>query len=139
MDRTGNSGFVLHHIENYREALSEIHRCLKADGYLVLIESVESNLLFRLGRTMFRRRDELLILSRYTYEEFVETLREVNFTLAREKRFYQDLRSFRRDHIVLARRGSGGVMPPVRTWSCQRSFTPSTVSDGSVRSSCNTT
>lgn len=82
------SGFVLHHMENYREALSEMHRCLKADGYLVLIESVENNLLFRLGRTMFRRRDGLLILSRYTYEEFVETLREVNFTLAREKRFY---------------------------------------------------
>jgi SAM-dependent methyltransferase len=82
------SGFVLHPVENYREALSEIHRCLKADGYLVLIESVENNLLFRLGRTMFRRRDGLPILSRYTYEEFVETLHEVNFTPVKEKRFY---------------------------------------------------
>jgi ubiquinone/menaquinone biosynthesis C-methylase UbiE len=82
------SGFVLHHIENYGEVLSEIHRCLKADGYLVLIESVENNLLFRLGRTMFRRRDGLPILSRYTYEEFVETLHEVNFTPVKEKRFY---------------------------------------------------
>jgi ubiquinone/menaquinone biosynthesis C-methylase UbiE len=82
------SGFVLHHIENYREALSEIHRCLKADGYLVLIESVENNLLFRLGRTMFRRRDRLPILSRYTYEEFAETLHEMNFAPVREERFY---------------------------------------------------
>jgi ubiquinone/menaquinone biosynthesis C-methylase UbiE len=82
------SGFVLHHIENYREALSEIRRCLKANGYLVLLESVENNLLFKLGRTLFRRRDGLLILSRYTYEEFVETLHEVNFIPVREKRFY---------------------------------------------------
>lgn len=82
------SRFVLHHIENYREAMSEMHRCLKANGYLVLIESVENNLLFRLGRTMFRRRDGLPILSRYTYEEFVETLHEVNFAPMREKRFY---------------------------------------------------
>lgn len=82
------SGFVLHHIENYREALSEIHRCLKANGYLVLIESVENNLLFRLGRTLFRRRDGLPILSRYTYEEFVGSLHEVNFIPVRERRFY---------------------------------------------------
>jgi ubiquinone/menaquinone biosynthesis C-methylase UbiE len=82
------SRFVLHHIENYREALSEIHRCLKTNGYLVLIESVENNLLFRLGRTLFRRRDGLPILSRYTYQEFVETLHKVNFTPVREKRFY---------------------------------------------------
>jgi len=82
------SGYVLHHIEDYREAIAEIHRCLKADGYLVLIESVENNLLFKLGRTLFRRRDGLRILSRYTYEEFVKTLHEVGFTPVREKRFY---------------------------------------------------
>jgi len=82
------SGFVLHHMENYREALWEIHRCLRTGGYLMLIESVENNLLFRLGRTLVRRRDGLPILSRYTYEEFVGTLHEVNFTPVREKRFY---------------------------------------------------
>ncbi len=44
---------VLHHIGNVDSALGEIRRCLRPDGVLFLIETVEDNPLIRWGRRLY--------------------------------------------------------------------------------------
>lgn len=49
-----HDGFALHHMKDYRQGIKEIARVTKKGGHLILSESVEGDIVFRIGRRVAR-------------------------------------------------------------------------------------
>jgi len=78
------SSNVLHHMANPQEGLQEIHRCLKAGGYLLLVETVENNPSIRLARNIHPYYEEMPVKSRYRMEELRTLIIKNNFVIVEE-------------------------------------------------------
>jgi SAM-dependent methyltransferase len=57
---------VLHHLPNPQLALSEVKRCLKKNGFLLIGENIENNCLLRLSRSLYPSHDGMDTLSDYS-------------------------------------------------------------------------
>lgn len=70
---------IIHHIPNWREALSEMHRVLKPHGYIHIMDgSIESFTVTRIGR-FFKRILEHPYEKMYTKAKFSEELSRLGF------------------------------------------------------------
>lgn len=78
---------VLHHIKDYRQVLADIRRCLQADGYVFVVETVEDNPLLRLSRRIRPswRGDDLEV--RWRYADLRKELIQSGFEVEQSGRY----------------------------------------------------
>ena len=78
---------VLHHIGNVNQALAEVRRCLRAEGRLFLVETVEDNPIIRFGRRLYPvwLGDE--ITARFTLSRLIEALQESGFKVEQAQQY----------------------------------------------------
>ena len=84
-----HEGFTLHHMPDYKAGIKEIARVLRPGGKLIMTESVDNFLIYRLTRRVMRnwRGDEVESFFK-TYELRQELLKY--FTITREEFCYRD-------------------------------------------------
>jgi SAM-dependent methyltransferase len=78
---------VLHHLPKPRQALLEVHRCLKKNGYVLIGENIEDNYLIRLGRTLYPTHDGIETrsdYSRFRKEGLKHLIQDSGFTILKE-------------------------------------------------------
>jgi SAM-dependent methyltransferase len=66
---------VLHHAEDHRVVLGEIHRVLRPGGSLVLIETCDDSPLMRVARTFRPEWESVPVRSRFRFAELVADVR----------------------------------------------------------------
>jgi ubiquinone/menaquinone biosynthesis C-methylase UbiE len=72
---------VLHHVSDLHATLKEIWRCLRPEGTLFLVETVEDSPFIRLGRRLHPRWLGDEVHERFTFAELKEALGEHGFSL----------------------------------------------------------
>jgi len=72
---------VFHHMRDVHGNLSEIVRCTKPGGWLLIDEVVEDSLFIRLGRSIFKQWSGMPILSRLYVEDWLALFAQYNLTL----------------------------------------------------------
>jgi SAM-dependent methyltransferase len=78
---------VLHHARDHRAALAEIHRVLKPQGLLFLIETVDDNPAMRFARAIRPRWESDRVFSRFRFEGLTRDVRRAGFTVAETQQF----------------------------------------------------
>jgi SAM-dependent methyltransferase len=78
---------VLHHAEDHRVVLGEIHRVLRPGGSLVLIETCDDSLLMRVARTLRPRWESVPVRSRFRFAELVADVRGAGFRVEAGEQF----------------------------------------------------
>lgn len=78
---------VIHHVPNPHKLLREVSRCLKEDGYLLLIENLEDNALLRISRELYPSHDgmqEIGDFSRLKKRDIQKLLAKTGFSIEAE-------------------------------------------------------
>jgi SAM-dependent methyltransferase len=57
---------VLHHVPSPSKLLREVYRCLKENGYLLVIENIEDNALLRISRELYPSHDGMQEISDFS-------------------------------------------------------------------------
>jgi ubiquinone/menaquinone biosynthesis C-methylase UbiE len=72
---------VLHHVASYLDLLSEVRRCLRADGMLFVVETVEDHPLVRWGRVLHPRWRGDAVEASFRFQQLVELVQGAGYRL----------------------------------------------------------
>ena len=78
---------TFHHISDYTEAISEVSRCLRKDGYLLMVEAVNDNPVFHFLRDKHPIAKHMPIESNFRFRELINGLEKEGFAVKSKKRF----------------------------------------------------
>lgn len=78
---------VLHHIGDVDAALADVRRCLKPDGVLILIETIEDNPLIRWGRRLYPSWMGDAINAPFTFHQLGRQVQDAGFDLLHGERY----------------------------------------------------
>jgi len=82
---------VLHHIKEYKNTIKEIRRVLKNDGKIIIIESVDNCLEFRVARRIIGNWQGCKIQSFFKSETLKRELENENFQILKEEYYYRSV------------------------------------------------
>ncbi len=72
---------VIHHVSHPSTVLSEARRCLRAGGYLWLLEPVEDDPILRLGRNLYPYWEGMRVESRFYARQLAQLINESRFEI----------------------------------------------------------
>jgi ubiquinone/menaquinone biosynthesis C-methylase UbiE len=76
---------IIHHVPNWREALSEVHRVLKPRGRFYAEEALEKLITHPVARRLFEHPEE----DRFDHDRFVNALEESGFVIVSSNQVWQ--------------------------------------------------
>ncbi len=78
---------VLHHARDPESVLEEVHRVLRPEGTLFLIETCEDNPLMRVARALRPQWEAVPVRSRFRYHELLDDVRRAGFSIDESEQF----------------------------------------------------
>ena len=72
---------LLHHVSAPQALLSQAHRCLRPEGFLFLVDTVEDHPLVRLGRDLYPWWRGDAVETRFRFAQLVDAVQEAGFDI----------------------------------------------------------